>query len=236
MILNTVIDALLKILMAAPALLGMGLMMGFSPALYSITFLALINDFPRIHIVRWIVLGIFLGASTLILLFRFVDPQNLIGTVHTEGAKLLLTHSIDIFAGVVLLLAGVVMWSRRKLPQRPHRVKGSHLYPRKAVLEGYLNSSIGVSSVATMYLAGRLVSSVSHSPVEWICAYAIFVVSMVGPYLLIEASWNKYPRFAHVMADGFHRLKTANLRGLYGVLLGAAGCVFLGLSLRGFLA
>lgn len=46
MILNTVIDALLKILMAAPALLGMGLMMGFSPALYSITFLALINDSP----------------------------------------------------------------------------------------------------------------------------------------------------------------------------------------------
>lgn len=210
----------------------MGLMMGFSPSLYGITFLALVNDPKKLHIVRWITLGIFFGATLLILIFRTVDPEHLINLVHGEANKVLLKKGIDFLAGLLLLLTATVLWLRRRQPRKSHKIKGDHLYPRKAVLEGFLNSAIGISSMATMYLAGRLITSLSHNPVEWWVAYCVFVIGMVGPYLILEASWNRFPRFAQFATDTLTRLKTTNLNGIFALFLAVASVIFFYLALH----
>ena len=215
------------LLAAAPALLGLGLMMGFSPSLYSITFLALINDPSKMHIVRWIGDGIVIGATTLVVLFRFVDPENLIQLVHSDTSKILVRKSVDAGAALLLAFSAALLWVRRNHPKRAHKVKNSHLSPRKAVLEGFLNSAIGLSSMATMYMVGRLLTTVSHNLVEWVLAYLIFTVGMVGPYLLLEASWDRFPSFAHAVTRLLTRIKDANLTALYSLML-LVGAVFFG--------
>lgn len=119
------------LLAAAPALLGLGLMMGFSPSLYSITFLALINDPSKMHIVRWISGGIVMGATVLVLLFRFVDPENLIQLVHSDASKILVRKSIDAGAALLLALSAVLLWTRRNRPKRAHKVKTYTSHPGK---------------------------------------------------------------------------------------------------------
>lgn len=215
------------LLAAIPTLLGLGLMMGFSPSLYSITFLALIDDPSKMHIVRWISGGIVIGASTLVMLFRFVDPESLIQLVHSDTSKILVRKSIDAGAALLLALSAVLLWVRRNRPKRVHKVKNSHLSPRKAVLEGFLNSAIGLSSMATMYMVGRLLTSVSHNSVEWVLAYLIFTVGIVGPYLLLEASWDRFPSFAHTVTGLLARTKNANLTAVYSLIL-LVGAVFFG--------
>ncbi|TFU20353.1 hypothetical protein E4U03_11575 [Rothia nasimurium] len=202
-------------------------MMGFSPSLYSITFLALIDDPSKMHIVRWISGGIVIGASTLVMLFRFVDPESLIQLVHSDTSKILVRKSIDAGAALLLALSAVLLWVRRNRPKRVHKVKNSHLSPRKAVLEGFLNSAIGLSSMATMYMVGRLLTSVSHNSVEWVLAYLIFTVGIVGPYLLLEASWDRFPSFAHTVTGLLARTKNANLTAVYSLIL-LVGAVFFG--------
>ncbi|MDO4917253.1 MAG: hypothetical protein Q3974_06500 [Rothia sp. (in: high G+C Gram-positive bacteria)] len=224
------IDALIKILTVTPALIGLGLMMGFSPSLYSITFLALIKDPKQLHIARWLALGIFAGATLLILLFRIINPQNLITLVHGETHKLILTSSIDACAGILLLIVAIVLWMRRNHPHKAHRVAGSQLHRGKAILEGFFNSAVSISSVATMYVVGRTISSVSENLFQWILTYAIFSVVLLAPYLGIEAGWNKYPELRHKVITGLNWLKTAHLSGMYAFILAIAGTVFLFLA------
>ncbi|WP_326502411.1 hypothetical protein [Rothia nasimurium] len=215
------------LLAAAPALLGLGLMMGFSPSLYSITFLALVNDPSKMHIVRWISGGIVAGATTLVVLFRFVDPESLIQLVHSDASKILVRKSIDAGAALLLALSAALFWVRRNRPKRAHKVKNSHLSPRKAALEGFLNLAIGLNSMATMYMVGRLLASVSHSAVEWVLAYLVFTVGLVGPYLLLEANWDRFPGFAHTVTGLLTRIKNANRTAVYSLML-LVGAVFFG--------
>lgn len=81
--------------------------------------------------------------------------------------------------------------------------------------------------MATMYMVGRLLTTVSHNAVEWVLAYLIFTVGMVGPYLLLEASWDRFPGFAHAVTGALTRVKNANLTALYSLML-LVGAVFFG--------
>lgn len=220
---------------AAISLLGLGLVMGTSPTLYAIVVRLLTTSRRPDTAIRWIALGVAIGTTVLLLAFRVVDPETLTAMITDRTEKLLVSRGVDLVAGLVLLALGLREASRLRRLRRPPKPKAppTDLRPRRLILTGMANAMIGVSSMATMYVTGRLIASASHDLLIQLLLYAIFLVAVVGPYLLLARSWVRFPAMAHRITRVFDRLTTMDTRPLLtgGLLL--AGLVFLALGVLG---
>lgn len=224
-------------LVAVPTLLGLGLVMGFSPTLYGYALHALVRRRPQA--VYWMLAGLTAASTMLVLIFQVFDPTN-ITRVLTHGIDgWLLRRGVDITAGVLLAASGTALL----LLNHEDRVRPQHRRSRHgvapgaasapaAVLVGFGNTVIGSSGIATMYVVGRMASDVSPHLALRAVAYCAFLVSLVGPYLLAALAWERYPQAADKVMVGYDWLVRRNPRRVVGVALIAAGAVFFGLGLR----
>ncbi|WP_016995975.1 hypothetical protein [Kocuria atrinae] len=59
------------------SLLGLGLVMGFTPSLYAVVLHLLAHTPKAATMIRWVTVGMMLGSTLLVVVFRFVDPETL---------------------------------------------------------------------------------------------------------------------------------------------------------------
>ena len=101
------------------------------------------------------------------------------------------------------------------------------------VLIGALNAVVSVSGVATMYLTARLIRGASDNDILRVAGYAIFVLALVSPYVLLAWVWERFPRVSRRLSAFFGRLAAADLRPAEAALTSLVGLIFLGLGTAG---
>lgn len=96
-----------------------------------------------------------------------------------------------------------------------------------------MNTLIGVSDMATMYVTGRVIASASKDLAVEAGLYLVFLVAVVGPYLLLAVLWSRFPGLAHRLTALTDRLSRLDLRPVLAVALLLAGAVFAVLGIVG---
>ena len=146
------------------------------------------------------------------------------------GSRALLT------AGVLLaVLAGVEVFRWRTRPRRirttPERQEVDS--SRRMATLGFLNTVVGVSGPATMYIAGRLITGLSHHLAVQVVLFAVFLVAVVGPYWVITWAWEKVPGLSRTVERATGWVASQDPRPLLALGLAVAAVVFLVLGGRG---
>ena len=160
---SMLVSDLVRLVGAAISLIGLGLVMGISPTTIAVSFRVL-TDVPRAkRAMGFMLLGLILGATVILLALQVIDPHTLETLVSRDIEKVLVRHSVDLAAGALFLTAGIIMAVRLRRPPKPKR---PHRKPTgKAgamVLIGISNTVISFSDFATMYIVARIVRAVSE--------------------------------------------------------------------------
>lgn len=220
----------------AVSLLGLGLVMGTSPTLYAIVMKVLSSATDPTTALRWIMVGVGLGTTVLLLVFRVVDPETITAMVADRAEKLLVRRLVDLVAGAVFLALAVRALLRLRRPRRPPvpAAPPRRERPGPMVLTGLANAVIGVSGMATMYVTGRVIASASRDLLVDLGLYAVFLVAVVGPYLVLGALWERFPALGRRITSLTERLAGIDTRPLLVIGLFLAAAVFLLLGIVGY--
>lgn len=230
-----VISDMAALIGAAVSLLGLGLVMGTSPTLYAIVMKMLSTTTRPVRTVAWITVGVAIGTTVLLFVFRLVDPETITELLEARAERFLIRRTVDLVAAGLFIAAGVWMLTRLRRPRgepKPAATPRTEA-PPLLIATGTLNALIGVSGMATMYITGRVIASASRDLLVEAGLYAIFLVAVVGPYLLLAVLWARYPGLGHRIRDVTDRFSHLDLRPLLAVALIVAGVVFAVLGLLG---
>lgn len=218
------------------SLLGLGLVMGFSPTLYGLLVHLLTRSAQARRSILYMACGLAVGATALVLLFRVVDPETLTTALRGRVDELLVRRGVDLGAGALFVIGGATVGWQARRPGRaaspvPAPTRESH--PRRMFLAGLSNALIGVSGIATMYVTGRVITGISHDVIVRLGAYGIFLVALVGPYLAIVWAWQAFPAFARQITRSYGWIARQDLRPVLAAGLLVAGLAFMALGIWG---
>lgn len=227
---------MMALLGAALSLVGFGLLYGLSPSTYGIVVHLLATSARGARSVAWLCAGMALAALVSLLVFRAVDPETLISLVRTRAEEVLVRRAVDMVAGVCLLLAGA--WAvrdarRPRKPKAPARADARADRPDRLVALGAIEALTSLSGVATMYVAGRVVTSATHHLSLQAVLVAILLAAVVSQYLLLALAWERMPALARRATALYDRLSAMDRRPLVAAGLLIAGAVFLVLGIFG---
>ncbi len=226
---------LARLVSASLSLLGLGLVMGFSPTLYGLTLHFLTRSGSASRDVLWLSAGIAAGASVLFTAFRAFDPETLTDALRGDVEELFVRRGVDLTAGVLFLVLAGIIFVRSRKPAKPsppaHRLRADG--PRRIFLLGFANTVIGVSGIATMYVTGRVVTGATESLLLRLALYGVFLITLLGPYVLAAWAWQRFPRVSAKITAGYDWLLHRDLRPLFAIGALAAGLTFVGLGVWG---
>ena len=227
-------DALAHVGAAVAGLLGLGLVMGFSPTLYGVSLHVLAGTRTPRRSMAALTAGLAIGATVLLLVFRAVDPYTWIDRLRGQVEAFLIHRTVDLAAAAAFVLTGAIVLSRTRSPTRPTRaVVGARRENAWALVGvGFANTVIGVSGVATMYVTGRVLTGLTTNVGWQAVAYLPFLVTLTGPYLVVAWAWPRMPAAATRIRRAYAWVTGRDLRPLLGCALLAAGVVFAVLGVR----
>lgn len=219
---------------ALAGLIGFGLAMGLNPALYGATADMLARKVPVRARLLWMVGGLAVGATILLVIFRTINPAAIVSASQGELDAVLVNLVVDVLAGVVFLLAAAaVLWWKARRPvlastkTKPTKPRD---HPSSYFLLG-LGACIGFTTLPIMYLTGRLISGLTDDLALRSGAYGIFLIAMAAPFFALAWVWMRFPRLTDHITDFYTRaLRWDYRRLLAGVLVGAS-LLFFGLAL-----
>ena len=213
---------------ATPMLLGLGLVMGFSPTLYGVSLRVLTRaSRPEPPIVA-MVCGLAVGSTLMLVVFRGIDPNTWIDAARSDVEAGLIRRAVDLVAAVVFLAAGAVVLRRarrpRPTPTAPETVPHEDRLRMAGV--GFVNTFLGFSGFATMYVVGRILTGLSHDIAWQAVGYLPFLLTLMGPYLLAAWAWPRVPTAARRVTAVYGWVISRDLRPVMGWALVLAGLAF----------
>jgi hypothetical protein len=221
---------LARVLGALVSLVLLGLTFGFSPPLYGVTLHLLARGGSPRRPITSLCIGMALSATVLLLAFRTFDPTTLASALSGQVAHLLVQTVVDLIAGVVLVMGGLVFgWFARR-PRRPATPAHVHVreqHPQAMIGVGFANTAIGVWPPVTMYVTGRVIAGTTEHITLQLVGFAVFLAAVVGPYLAAGYLWRRMPALAARVNRAYARLLMRDLRPLVAWGLVIAGVVFL---------
>lgn len=209
------------------SLIGFGLAMGLNPALYGATADMLARDVRTAPRLLSMLAGLATGATVLYLALRAFDPTSLVDTIERDLDQALLDRVVDVVAGAVFALLGIVVLVWRLLqPDRPPREQKPPA--AKGRLANYFalgvsSSIVGFTTFPLMYLTGRVTTSLADDLLGRALAYGVFLIALVAPFIAIAWLWTKLPRLSHRVTDLYSAAMHKDYRIAIAVLLLAAG-------------
>lgn len=236
-VITVMLADLLRFAGGAVSLIGLGLVMGFSPTLIAVALRILTQVQRPDRLIAGMLVGLALGSTALLLVLQFIDPRTLEAALRNQVEGVLVRRSVDLVFGTLFVLAAVVMGVRLRRPRRQGRARlprsAGMQRPWQMIVVGASNTVIGVSGLATVYVAARLVRGISTDDPIRVLAYAVFLVATVSPYVLLTWAWRRLPRAARRITTVFHRLATMDRRPWeFGIVL-VIGLILLGLGVWG---
>lgn len=225
---------LIRLAGAAVSLLGLGLVMGISPTLIAVALRVLAEVHRPNRAIGFMLAGLTVGSTALLLVLQIVDPRSFEALLTNDAEGVLVRRGVDLTAGSLFLVASVFLWVHARAPLRPREPRRSPTgNPWEMMLIGALNAVVSVSGVATMYLTARLLRGASEDDVIRAIGYAVFVVALVSPYVLLAWAWERFPAVSRRLSAFFGRLASADLRPAEAALTSLVGLIFLGLGIWG---
>ena len=225
---------LIRLAGAAVSLLGLGLVMGISPTLIAVALRVLAEVHRPNRTIGFMLAGLTVGSTALLLVLQIVDPRSFEALLTHDAEGVLVRRGVDLTAGSLFLVASVFLWVHARAPLRPREPRRSPTgNPWEMMLIGALNAVVSVSGVATMYLTARLLRGASEDDVIRAIGYAVFVVALVSPYVLLAWAWERFPAVSRRLSAFFGRLASADLRPAEAALTSLVGLIFLGLGIWG---
>lgn len=219
---------------AALSLLGLGIIAGFSPTLVALVLRLLDLGANAKRAITYLLLGLVLGVTALLLLLQLIDPRSLETLVKSNVQKDLIHRSVDLVAAAVFLTAGLIMAMRVRAPRRPRKPQARRTGRSwEMFLVGVTNPFIGFSGFATVYLAARLVRASADSDPLRLISFAIFLAAVAAPYIALAWAWQRFPQVAERITALFRRIAQIDLRPWASALALLAGLAFLGLGIWG---
>ena len=216
------------------SLIGFGLAIGVNPALYGATADMLARDVDAAPRLRWMVGGLAVGATILVLIFHSFDPSRIVAASQGKLDAALVNRAIDVFTGVMFVLSAVaVVWWKIRVPTLP--TKQSKPAKQRSGAFSYfflgLGACIGFTTLPIMYLTGRLISGISTSLVVWLLAYGVFLIALAAPFFTLAWVWSRVPKLTQRITEFYARARLWDYRRVLAILLAAVGLVFFGLAL-----
>ncbi|WP_322411767.1 GAP family protein [Microbacterium invictum] len=215
-------------------LIGLGLALGLNPALYGATADMLARNTQVAARTAWMVGGLATGATILFVALQSFNPAHLVALAERDADALALSRTVDLIAGGVFLAAaaGVAVW-RLRVPRRPDaaRPARTHAHPGSYFWLGLSCSIVGFTTLPIMYTTGRLTAGVSDEILPRILAYAVFLLALIAPFVLLAGVWSRLPGAAGFVSRAYDRLIHLDLRWTYAIVLAVAGVVCLGFGL-----
>lgn len=213
----------LKWIAAVPSLVGFGLALGLNPALYGATADILARGRSVRPSLTMLLSGLVAGATVLVLVLHGANPANLVSGVRERGDAVIENDLIDLIVAVILLLAAsaMLLWVRRvpEPPRKPRRETDVSTPPASLFVLGFSSAIIGFTTLPIMYLTGRLVVSISSDIVLRLVAYAVFLVALVAPFVLLAWIWSRFPTASGKVTELYGRILAWDFRWVAFVVM-----------------
>lgn len=219
---------------AAGALIALGFAAGFSATFYALTVYLLSNHARGERLVYWMVLGMAIGKTLLLVVFHGFDPSFIADTFKTDTRRFILQNRIDLVAGCVFLALGLWLLYRARLPKKVKQKKPPRIgrvSPGGMVTVGVVNSVLGLSGPVFMYSVARVIIEADSHFAQSAVLYSIFLLTLAAPYLAVAWSWNRVPsaqRTINRFSTWYGKLDT---RRPFAFLVLTVGAVYLTLGL-----
>lgn len=226
-------EDLLRFLSGIVALLGIGFATGFSPTLVAETLRVLTGTKRPDRAIGALLVGLVVGSGLLLFLLQFVDPRALASRLSAETARILVSRGIDLAAGTIFLVAGIVLAMRARRPRKPRASKPPPSKPWPLILLGASSVVLSASSFATVYLAARLVHGLSDAPPLRALGALAFVLGLISLYVALAAVWGRIPALAARITRLFARVARADLRPWEAGIVLLAAAILLALGIFG---
>ena len=219
---------------ALSTLVGFGLTMGLNPALYGATADMLARNMHVAARMSWMVAGLATGATALFALLQTFDPTNLVIAIRGDVDTALLSRVVDFVVGAIFLaIAALIAWWVFRVPTRPIRpARRAQNAPAITYFPlGLSCAVIGFTTLPIMYMTGRVTAGLTSHLGLRLAAYAVFLVALVGPFLVLAWIWSRFPTISRHVTEFYARITHGDYRWASVALLGVAGLVFIGLGL-----
>ncbi len=223
---------------AVLSLLGFGLALGLNPALYAATVDMLARTKNPGQRLTLMIAGLFVGATALYFILQGLNPDHLVKVVEGDLDKAVMDRVVDAVAGGAFIGAGLVlaMWRvhepqlKQKEPKKPKEDAGIWSY----FVLGLGASVIGFTTLPIMYLVGRVVAAATHVFVLKVVLYALFLVALAAPFVLLAFAWSRFPKFTGAFTRYYTKLLKFDYRIVAAVLSFLVGVVLIVGGLTGW--
>lgn len=170
-----------------------------------------------------VIAGAVAASSTLLaLLFLVIDPTVLLALWTGRLRPIVEQHWVDLVAGAVLIIVGIVQWRRAAQPPKPKRIHPQLDRPGALFAFVAVESLVSTTGPATMYLVVHTLSTVRPA-VLWPAAYAVFLVGLAAPYVFLGIAITRIPAAARWITRVMDDLEHRDLRRPIAVLVIIAG-------------
>ena len=219
------------------SLVGFGLAIGVNPALYGATADMLARDVDAAPRLRWMVGGLAVGATILVLIFHSFDPSRIVAASQGKLDAALVNRAVDVLTGVMFVLSAVaVVWWEMRVPTLPTKsAKEPKATKQRSGSFSYfflgLGACIGFTTLPIMYLTGRLISGISTNLLVWLLAYAVFLIALAAPFFTLAWVWSRVPKLTSRITGFYASARLWDYRWVLAILLAAVGVVFFGLAI-----
>lgn len=216
---------------AAVSLVGLGWGLGLNPALYGATVDVLARTSDPVKRIAWMLGGLFFGATALFFVLQGLNPNHLVSVVKHDLETDVLNRIVDAVAGGLFILAGVasIVWRvlvptvKKRAPKKPKSGAGGW----SLFALGVGASIIGFTTLPIMYLTGRIVTGATHALALRTALYAVFLLALASPFVLLSVVWSRFPKFSQEFQTQYTKILGHDYRSLLGVLGIAVGVGFL---------
>ncbi|MDQ1124914.1 hypothetical protein [Microbacterium trichothecenolyticum] len=218
---------------ALMTMIGLGLTLGLNPALYGATAEMLAQNTRIAARMAWMIGGLASGATLLYVLLQSFDPAEFVAVAQRRTAEAVLDRRVDLTAGALFLVGAAAMaWWKVRVPIRPRARTPAKSRSRSwsYYVLGISCSVIGFTTLPIMYMTGRVADGVSDHPLLRWLAYAVFLVALAAPFVLLATAWVHFPTTAARVNRVYTRVIDMDHRWVYAAVLGVAGvaCLVLG--------
>lgn len=219
------IDFVIVFVSTLASLLVLGLVAGFSPALYSAQ-IALSVKAPTAA-TRTIALmtGVLTAIILLLALFQATHLDTALGYIHTPVQALTVSIVVNILIGIALICGGLHYLRHREVPQAENdraKLKKTSTFVGLAG-HGFMRTLLGIGGVAAIYIAGNLIADVGTGLAEQVVYTVLFLGVTIIPFVIIIVLVRKNPSRLAAMTNASQTLLE---RINYRLIVGTGAIIF----------